>query len=186
MADRAYHRPRWLVPVAIATVVGLTLSGFVAAGSLKVTKGPTEHEIGNYVAASNVGTWWSVVKLATTTLPSGPTAPSNTTAAPTVLPSNGTVSYGLNGGASGGAALLWIFQALVTAPLNTEIELELNYSLSGNTSRFTVYLETPSSAFSGTLDVRLYYSIAASALSGGTIQSVTELSAKCLTVGTCP
>lgn len=163
----------------------LAASGYVAGLSLTVTKGPTEHAIGNYVAGSNLGSWWTLQKLATGTVPATATAPSNTTTTPTALPATGNVSYALNG-KSGASAIFWIFQATAAAPTSQELELQLNYSLSGNTTRFVIYLTTPATGFSGTLSVRVYFATAAPALTGGTIQSVTEFTAKCTSVGHCP
>lgn len=177
---------RGLVVAGIVGVVALlTLSGYVAALSLTVTKGPTEHAIGTYVAGTNLGTWWTVQKFSTSTVPSGTVTPSNASSSPSVLPASGTVNYGLNG-VFGAAALLWIFQVTTAAPTGQELELQLNYSFSGNTSRFVIFLGTPGVALSGLVSVRVYFATTSPILTGGTIQSVTEFTAKCISVGRCP
>lgn len=172
-----------LATVSVAIVLGV--SGYAVALSLTVTKGPTEHAIGNYVAGSNLGSWWTLQKLATGTVPGTATSPSNLSASPTTLPPSGNVSYSVNG-RTGASALFWVFQVTTAAPSGQELELRLNYSLSGNTSRFVVYLSLPAGGLSGTLGVRVYFATAAPALTGGTIQSVTEFTAKCTSLGRCP
>lgn len=177
---------RGLIAVtAVAAVSLLALSGYAFALAFTVSKGPAEHAIGNYVAGTNLGTWWTLQKLSTATVPTGALTPGNASATPSTLPGNGSVSYSLNG-KSGASALVWIFQVTTAAPVGQEIELQLNYSFSGNTSRFVIYLSTPGSALSGTVTARVYFASSAPTLTGGTIQSVTEFTAKCVSLGRCP
>lgn len=182
---RPTRRGTFVAATTVAAAVLLGISGYVAALSLTVTKGPTEHAIGNYVAGTNLGGWWTLQKLAAGTVPAGATSPANASATPTTLPSSGNVSYALNG-KSGASALFWIFQVTTAAPTAQELELQLNYSLSGNTTRFVIYLATPATALSGTLGVRVYFATPSPTLTGQTIQSVTEFTAKCTSTGHCP
>ena len=167
-------------------VLLLVPAGLVAGSSLKVSKGPIERGVGLYVGATNVGGWCRFSQVTGGVLPSGVTAASLSRSSPSLLPSAASSSWSLNGTTTGSAVEIWAFTMSATAPTSTELELSFNVSLAGSVTRLVAFVETPSTAPAGGELVRFYFVTGPIGISVVTVQSLTENSALCTSVGVCP
>ena len=188
MSERTDGRPRRSAPLfALVAVLVLVVPGFVLGSALTVTRGSAEHGNGLYVLGTNIGTWWTALRVTPNVAPS-PTPPLASLAigSPTVLP-NATAQFLVDGGGSGTTDILWQFSETINAPLNAEIEISLNASVgSAAPIHVTVYFQTQSTTPTARIVFNLYFSVSSTLPSTFEIQDVAAVSTLCPVVGTCP
>jgi hypothetical protein len=160
---------------AIAFIAGLVVAAVSGISPTVSTQNSNENIVNtspiSWLALGNPG-----LKLVPSPIPS---AASATVGTPSVV-SNGT-SLAL-GSVTAGAEAESFTLTFTSAPASTEVVWQLWFNGSGVTT-ITVYLETPASAFSGS--VTFFYQLAPA---GGTfvLNQVTSVAQQCTTVGNCP
>lgn len=170
------------------TIVALLIIGgsWVMAASFAVTQGPTEMGSGVYHGTAAL-TYWTEASAGVTTQSGTPTVLSTTVGTPTVLPGAGT-NYGVNAPTLNDITHFWKFTEATTAPINTEVELQISVSTGVVPSITTVvvYVETQAAAPGTAQTFVLYYDLGSPATATITLNSVTQVSEQCSAVGTCP
>jgi len=174
-------------PVVLALVIAAGIAGFAAGAALKITNNGTIRGIGEYVSTSGISTWWTAGEVESTTIPATvPGAVSTTVGTPTVLPAS-NANYTLNAATAGSKAILWEFVENTTAPPSTELELNVNISVGPSaTVSIVAFVETQSSAPVANLTFQFYYQTGVVTLTKTVIQSFTEVSQQCTSIGVCP
>jgi hypothetical protein len=172
-----------------ATVVALLVIGgsWVMAASFAITQGTTETGSGMYHGTTAL-TYWTEASAGVATQPgAAPTALSVTVGTPTVLAGAGT-SYAVNAWTLNDIAHFWKFTEATTAPTSTEVELQISVS-SGSPATVTnvaVYIETQTTAPGAAQTFTLWYDLGSPSTATITLNSVTQVSEQCPSLGTCP
>lgn len=172
-----------VAPVALAVALGVVaflagaLAGSLSIGSgLESGKGATE--VGNAI------TWWGETAVTLTLIPSPVPATANASAATPTLLTTANTSYAVGAVKANDSAIRWDFQ-LKAPPVLTEFEITvtvLNLT-AASAATFTVFLETPATAPTGTVLVSLFVDNGAGTTG---FQAVSQLSQQCTAFGTCP
>jgi hypothetical protein len=170
------------------TIVALLVlgGGWVMAASFAVSQGPTEIGSGVYHGTASL-TYWTESTAGVTTQAGTPPVLSTTIGTPTVLPAAGT-SYGVNAPTLNDVTHYWKFTEATTAPVSTEIELQISVSTGVVPAVTTVivYVETQATIPGTAQTFVLYYDLGSAATATITLNSVTQISEACSAVGTCP
>lgn len=174
--------------VISGTIVALLIIGgsWVMAASFAVTQGPVETGGGVYHGTAAL-TYWTESGAGVGTQAATPTLLSTTAGTPTVLPARGT-SYAVNTPLVNDITHYWKFSEATTAPVSTEVELELSVSTGAVpvVTSVVVYVETQATAPGTTQTFVLYFDLGSPATATITLNSVTQVSLQCSAVGTCP
>jgi hypothetical protein len=173
-----------LPPVVLAAIiVGSAVSGFAAA-ALVITHG----------AASGSGTrtagvllsYWTQTNSTLGNIPAtAPATASTTVASPTRLAS-AAEGYSLNTATAGHNATDWWFTETSSAPINTELELNVILTTGaspGTQTSFKVYFETQATAPGATIVFEIYYDSGTTGVAFDWSETWTD---QCSAVGTCP
>jgi hypothetical protein len=176
------------------TILGGTLiamlvltGGWVAAASFTVTQSTTETGGGNFHGTSSL-TYWTESSVGVATQPSTlPTVLSTTVGTPTVLAGTAT-NYGVNAPTANDLAHYWKFLEATSAPVSTELELQFTVSTGAVPviTEVVDYVETQATAPGAAITFAVYYDLGSAASGTITLNSVTEVSQVCGSVGTCP
>jgi hypothetical protein len=170
------------------TIVALLVvgGGWVMAASFAVQQGATETGSGMYHGTAAL-TYWSEATAGVTTQSGTPPVLSTTIGTPTVLPAAGT-SYGVNAPTLNDITHYWKFTEAITAPINTEIEMQISVSTGvvPAVTTVVVYVETQAAIPATAQTFVLYYDLGSAATATITLNSVTQISEACTAVGTCP
>jgi hypothetical protein len=170
---------RRMVTIATALSAVAFTAGLVAATispSAPILQGGSEGSV-----QANPIAWLNLTGAAVKAVPStAPGAASTTAGSPTIVGAG--KGYGLNTLSAGAEAEVIAFAFTSSTPTSTEIEVEIGVTTTSTTTT-TVYLETPSTSFSGTVD--LYFQLAPA---GGTftLAGATTFVQTCASVGSCP
>jgi hypothetical protein len=175
-------------------IVGTTLiallaiaGGWVMAASFSITNGATETGAGAYHGTALL-TFWSETAAGVGGQPGAlPTALSTTIGTPTVL-AGAAANYAVNTPTAGDIVHYWKFAETTAAPINTEVEMQFSVSTGAvpTVTQVTVFIETQASAPGATITYTLYYDLGAASSGTITLNSVTEVSLQCASVGNCP
>jgi hypothetical protein len=163
----------------------MILSAAIGFASAWVVAHGTESGAGTHTTGSLLSFWTetnSTVGVIPTTVP---TLASTTSSAPTRLASS-SAGYSLNTATAGDQAVDWWFSETTSAPVNTELELNLILTIGvspGTQSTFEIYFETRATAPSSTILFMVYYDGGASAVAFDSSEAWTNY---CPTVGSCP
>ncbi|MGA8664960.1 MAG: hypothetical protein WB809_07865 [Thermoplasmata archaeon] len=183
----------WRAGVTRRSVLGGTIiamllltMGWVVAVSFSIQNGSTETGSGFYHGTSSL-TYWTEASVGVGTQPAVlPAALSVTVGTPTTLAAAAT-NYAINAPTLNDLAHFWKFTEATAAPAATELELEFTVS-SGAVpviTLVTVYIETQATIPGAATTFTLYYDLGSAASGTITLNSVTEISQQCGSVGTC-
>jgi len=159
--------------------------GWVMAASFAVNQGAVETGSGAYHGTAAL-TYWTETTAGVTTQAGTPAVLSAIMATPTVLPAAG-ISYGVNAPTLNDVTHFWKFTEAITAPVSTEIEMQISVSTGvvPTVTTVIVYLETQAVIPGTAQTFVLYYDLGSAATATITLNSVTQISEQCTSVGTC-
>lgn len=169
-----------VVYITIAVAAVAFTAGLVVAAAAGISPVFTTQNANENVATTSTISWLTLGTPALELVPSpAPAAASSSVGTPTLLSSGS--SLGIGAVSAWGEAESFSL-AYANAPASTEMEWQL-WVNSTNVSTLTIYLETPSTAASGS--VTFYYELAPA---GGTftLNQVTSVVQQCASVGSCP
>jgi hypothetical protein len=170
------------------TIVALLVLGgsWVMAASFAVTQGPGEVGSGVYHGTTALA-YWTETTAGVTTQAATPATLSTTAASPTVLPAVGQ-SYAVNAPTVNDITHFWKFSEATSAPVSTEIEMEISVSTGvvPTVTTVVVYVETQATIPGTAQTFTLYYDLGSPATATITLNSVTQVSEQCASVGNCP
>jgi len=175
--------------VIAGTIISLLAisAGWVVAVSLSIQLGGTETGAGTYHATASL-TYWTESDVGVASQPSVlPSGLSTTVGTPTQIAGTGQ-DYAINTAVANDVAQFWKFTEATSAPAATELELQFTVSTAAIPviTEVTVFIETQATIPGTAQTFVLYYDLGS--VAGGTIvlNSVTEISQVCTSVGTCP
>jgi len=175
--------------VWIATVVALlaVAGGWVLAASLTIGPGNTETGAGTYHGTTQL-TYFTETSVGVGTQPApAPAALSQVVGAPTILAATAT-TYAINPATAGDVIHFWKFTEATSAPAATELELQFTVSTGAGPTitALTVYIETQATIPATAQVFTLTWDLGSAASTTIVLNSVTEISQQCASVGTCP
>ncbi|MCI4366053.1 MAG: hypothetical protein L3K10_08395 [Thermoplasmata archaeon] len=171
------------------TIVAMLIiaGSWVMAASFAIQNGTTETGSGAYHGTAAIA-YWTETAVGVGTQPGVlPAVLSGTAGTPTVLAGAAT-NYAVNAPTLNDIAHFWKFSEATTAPINTEVELQLTIS-TGAVPVITaviVYVETQAVAPGSAITFTLYYDLGSPSSGTITLNAVTQISQQCAAVGTCP
>ncbi len=171
------------------TIVALLIIGgsWDMAASFAITQGSTETGSGVYHGTTAL-TYWTEASAGVATQPgTAPTALSVTVGTPTVLAAAAT-NYAVNAWTLNDIGHFWKFTEATTAPVSTEVELQIAVSTGSpaTVTNVAVYIETQATAPGAALTFTLWYDLGSPATATITLNSVTQVSEQCTGIGACP
>jgi len=185
--ERTRRLSRRTVWIATALAMAAVIGGWTMAAAFTVTNGNTESGGGAFHGTTSL-TYWSETSVGVGSEPSAlPTVLSTTVATPTVL-AGAASNYAVNTPAATDVVHFWKFTEGAGAPASTELELQFTVSTGAGPTitQVTSYVETQATSPAGALVFTIYYDLGSPATGTITLNSVTEISQSCTSVGTCP
>jgi len=174
------------LPLLFALLCAAALAGAgVAFAAISVT-----HHVltatGTDVSETNLP-WWTEWGLTTGTIPATvPPAGGTTAAAPVVL-AGSAATYTIGTAVAGAAAILFVFNESISAPVSTEIEIAVTVGVGGAAmTNGTVYMESQASAPATVLTFTFYLDTGATTTTAILVQTLVEVTQQCASVGSCP
>ena len=178
---------RRTVYVATAFALLAVVAGFGIAASFTITQGPALNGGGVYHATNSIA-WWTESSAGVAVIQTPvPTTLSATATAPTVLPIAAS-SFAVTAATANDVGQYWKFSEAAGATASTELEIAFTVSTGATptVTTTTVFVETQATSPGAALTFTIFYDLGSPAAGTITLNSVSELSQQCSTVGTCP